>query len=85
MTVKSPCVMRGYDLPRWGNLRRTTPFSATEETVAIASSLGFTAGYTTRSGFARATGPALERSRFVVMASVTAGELAHRIAYAWPR
>jgi len=29
MTVKARCVMRGYDLPRWGNLRRTTPFSAT--------------------------------------------------------
>ena len=29
--------------------------------------------------------PALERSRFVVLAAVTAAELAHRIAYAWPR
>ena len=66
------------------------PFGApradyTEETVAIAASLGFTAGFTTRNDFARATEPALERSRFVVLAAVTAAELAHRIAYAWPR
>ena len=66
------------------------PFGAigsdyTAETVAIAASLGFTAGFTTRGGFARAAEPALERSRFVVLASVTAAELAHRIAYAWPR
>ena len=29
LTVKARCLMRGYDLPRWGNLRRTTPFSST--------------------------------------------------------
>jgi peptidoglycan/xylan/chitin deacetylase (PgdA/CDA1 family) len=66
------------------------PFGApradyTEETVAIAASLGFTAGFTTRNDFARTTEPALERSRFVVLAAVTVAELAHRIAYAWPR
>lgn len=66
------------------------PFGApqsdyTDETVAIAASLGFTAGFTTRTGFARPTEPALERSRFVVLAAVTAAELAHRITYAWPR
>ena len=66
------------------------PFGApgadyTPETVAIAESLGFTAGFTTRNDFARATEPALERSRFVVLAAVTAAELAHRITYAWPR
>jgi peptidoglycan/xylan/chitin deacetylase (PgdA/CDA1 family) len=66
------------------------PFGApgvdyTEETVAIAASLGFTAGFTTRNDFARPEEPALERSRFVVLAAVTAAELAHRIAYAWPR
>ena len=48
-------------------------------------SLGFTAGFTTRNDFARANEPALERSRFVVLAAVTAAELAHRITYAWPR
>ena len=66
------------------------PFGAphadyTEETVAIAGSLGFAAGFTTRGGFARPAEPALERSRFVVLAAVTAAELAHRMAYAWPR
>ena len=66
------------------------PFGApradySEETVAIAASLGFTAGFTTRNDFARDSEPALERSRFVVLAAVTAAELAHRITYAWPR
>ncbi len=28
MTVKARCLLRGYELPRWGNLRRTTPFSS---------------------------------------------------------
>ncbi len=26
-TTRLRCLLRGYDLPRWGNLRRTTPFS----------------------------------------------------------
>jgi hypothetical protein len=29
LTVKARCLLRGYSLPRWGNLRRTTPFSST--------------------------------------------------------
>jgi hypothetical protein len=28
-TVQLRCLLRGYGLPRWGNLRRTTPFSST--------------------------------------------------------
>jgi len=28
VTVKARCLLRGYRLPRWGNLRRTTPFSS---------------------------------------------------------
>ena len=28
LTVKARCLLRGYRLPRWGNLRRTTPFSS---------------------------------------------------------
>jgi peptidoglycan/xylan/chitin deacetylase (PgdA/CDA1 family) len=56
-----------------------------QETLAIAESLGFAAGFTTHGAFARPSEPALERSRFVVLAAVTAAELAHRIAYAWPR
>ena len=29
ITTRVRCLLRGYGLPRWGNLRRTTPFSAT--------------------------------------------------------
>jgi SAM-dependent methyltransferase len=29
MTARARCLVRGYELPRWGNLRRTKPFSAT--------------------------------------------------------
>jgi len=80
-------------LESWTGQRVDTlayPFGApredyTEETVAIATSLGFHTGFTTRNDFARTMEPALERSRFVVLAAVTAAELAHRIAYAWPR
>ena len=66
------------------------PFGApgtdyTAETVEIAAGLGFSAGFTTRYDFARPSEPALERSRFVVLAAVTAAEFAHRVTYAWPR
>ena len=57
----------------------------TSESVTIAASLGFTAGSSTYNDFARMIEPPLERSRFVVLDAVTAAELAHRIAYAWPR
>jgi peptidoglycan/xylan/chitin deacetylase (PgdA/CDA1 family) len=57
----------------------------TAETVGIAASLGFEAAFTTKPDFARPTEPVLERSRFVVLAAVSAAELAHRMAYAWPR
>lgn len=29
LIAKARCIVRGYPLPRWGNLRRTTPFSST--------------------------------------------------------
>ena len=80
-------------LESWTGQRIDTvayPFGApgadySEETTAIAANLGFTVGFTTRNDFARPAEPPLERSRFVVLAAVTAAELAHRIAYAWPR
>ena len=28
VTVRARCLLRGYGVPRWGNLRRTTPFSS---------------------------------------------------------
>ncbi|HEX7140741.1 MAG TPA: polysaccharide deacetylase family protein [Vicinamibacterales bacterium] len=55
----------------------------TNETVTIAERLGFDFGFTTRSGFARPDESPLERSRFVVLASVEPAELAHRILYSW--
>ena len=55
------------------------------QTVAIAERLGFTTAFTTRPDFARPHEPALERSRFVMLAAVSAAELAHRMAYAWAR
>lgn len=57
----------------------------TPETLAIAERLGFTTGFTTKPDFARPSEPALERSRFVMLAAVSAAELAHRMAYAWAR
>jgi peptidoglycan/xylan/chitin deacetylase (PgdA/CDA1 family) len=80
-------------LQSWTGQRVETvayPFGAprtdyTSETVAIAADLGFVAGFSTSSGFARMTEPPLERSRFVVLDAVTAPELAHRIAHSWPR
>ena len=57
----------------------------TLQTLAIAEDLGFTTAFTTKPDFARPNEPALERSRFVMLAAVSAAELAHRMAYAWPR
>jgi peptidoglycan/xylan/chitin deacetylase (PgdA/CDA1 family) len=55
----------------------------TRETIVIAERLGFDFGFTTRSEFARPDEAPLERSRFVVLASVQPAELAHRITYSW--
>ena len=70
---------------RWPtrSARRTRDYTA--RTIAIAESLGFATGFTTRNDYARANEPALERSRFMMLAAITAADLAHRIAYAWPR
>jgi peptidoglycan/xylan/chitin deacetylase (PgdA/CDA1 family) len=57
----------------------------TPQTLAIAEGLGFTTAFTTKPDFARPNEPALERSRFVMLAAVSAAELAHRMAYAWTR
>jgi len=55
----------------------------TPQTVAVAERLGFTTAFTTKPDFARPLEPALERSRFVMLAAVSAAELAHRMAYVW--
>jgi peptidoglycan/xylan/chitin deacetylase (PgdA/CDA1 family) len=54
-------------------------------TTAILDELGFDFSFTTQSTFARSGEPRLERSRFLVLAELTAAELAHRLTYAWPR
>jgi peptidoglycan/xylan/chitin deacetylase (PgdA/CDA1 family) len=56
-----------------------------QTTTAILDELGFDFSFTTRSTFARSGEPRLERSRFLVLAELTAAELAHRLTYAWPR
>ena len=55
------------------------------QTLVIAERLGFTTAFNTKPDFARPGEPALERSRFVMLAAVSAADLAHRMAYAWPR
>jgi peptidoglycan/xylan/chitin deacetylase (PgdA/CDA1 family) len=55
------------------------------ETVDLVGALGFDVAFTMRAAFAGPGEPALERPRFMIMSAVTAPELAHRLAYAWPR
>lgn len=57
----------------------------TPATVALLAELGFDFGFTTRSGFALPGEPPLERSRFLMLAGISAAELAHRLAYSWRR
>jgi len=57
----------------------------TPATVGILADLGFDAAFAIHRAFARPQEPALERSRFLMLASVTGAELAHRLAYTWPR
>lgn len=54
-------------------------------TVGILADLGFDTAFTMRQSFAGSKEPALERSRFMILAGTTAAELAHRLAYTWPR
>ena len=57
----------------------------TATTVDLLREHGIDAAFTMRSSFARAHEPALERSRFLVVDDVSGAELAHRLAYTWPR
>ena len=57
----------------------------TDETVGIASHLGFDVAFTTAPSFARPDERPLERSRFLVLSEVTPAELAHRMTYSWSR
>lgn len=56
----------------------------TGETVALLAEEGFTAGFTTASGFA-GPGGRLEVPRFLMLSGIATAELAHRLAYSWLR
>lgn len=57
----------------------------TDETVDLVRKGGIDAAFTTRHGFSRPDEPTLERSRFFMLAGVSAGELAHRLDRSWRR
>ena len=57
----------------------------TAETVALVREGGFATAFTTRDGFATPVEEPLEHSRFLVLAGVSAAELAHRLCYSWRR
>jgi peptidoglycan/xylan/chitin deacetylase (PgdA/CDA1 family) len=53
------------------------------DTVALVKANGFETGFTTRTGFATPDEAPLECSRFLMLAGVSAAELAHRLCYSW--
>jgi peptidoglycan/xylan/chitin deacetylase (PgdA/CDA1 family) len=55
------------------------------DTRTILRDAGIDIAFTTREEFARSDEPALERSRFVMLDTLSGGELAHRMTYSWPR
>ena len=55
------------------------------DTVAILRKAGIDMAFTTREEFARPDEPPLERSRFLMLDTLSASEVAHRLAYSWPR
>jgi peptidoglycan/xylan/chitin deacetylase (PgdA/CDA1 family) len=57
----------------------------TAETVRIVREAGFQFGFTTRPGFANRGEASLEHPRFLMLAGVSAAELAHRLCYSWRR
>jgi peptidoglycan/xylan/chitin deacetylase (PgdA/CDA1 family) len=65
------------------NGRPDVDYNAT--TVDLLNERGIDAAFTMRPSFARADEPALERSRFLMVDEVSGAELAHRLAYTWPR
>ena len=55
------------------------------ETTRILADLGFDLAFTMQPAFATAREAPLERSRFLIVADVSAAELAHRLSIGWPR
>lgn len=57
----------------------------TPVSVGLVRELGFDFAFSTRADFVRRSDDPLEYPRFLMLASVTATELAHRLSYAWAR
>lgn len=57
----------------------------TADSVRLVRESGYDFGFTTRSRFASPQEPPLERSRFLMLAGISAAELTHRLAYSWRR
>jgi peptidoglycan/xylan/chitin deacetylase (PgdA/CDA1 family) len=57
----------------------------TSDTVALVRDAGIDVAFTTHAGFAGSGEPALEQSRFMMLAGVSQAELAHRLTYSWRR
>jgi len=57
----------------------------TKDTVELVKESGFALAFTTRHGFAGTAEPALEHSRFLMLAGISAAELAHRLCHSWRR
>jgi peptidoglycan/xylan/chitin deacetylase (PgdA/CDA1 family) len=56
-----------------------------QTTMMLVGELGFDVAFTTRPSFAKPGERRFELPRFLVLAGVTAAEMAHRLAYTWPR
>ena len=57
----------------------------TPETTALVAASGFTHAFTTHAGFADPVATPFEHPRFLMLDSVDASELAHRLSMSWPR
>jgi peptidoglycan/xylan/chitin deacetylase (PgdA/CDA1 family) len=57
----------------------------TSETVALVRECGVDMAFAVRPAFAVSGEPTLERSRFLMVDEISGAELAHRLAYTWPR
>jgi peptidoglycan/xylan/chitin deacetylase (PgdA/CDA1 family) len=57
----------------------------TTDTVSLVRECGFTLAFSTRSGFATPHESRWEYSRFLMLAGLSATELAHRLCYSWRR
>ena len=60
-------------------------FDYNADTMAILRDTGIDIAFNTHGDFARTGEPSLERSRFLLLDDTSAGELAHRMTYSWPR